>query len=291
MTTIVLAPSLTLANTVTNVVMSVEAEYGSTVVEGSLFTAAHHQKEGRYAGDHVIAGGQPCPCNNVNIPLIQEGNILISHIDLDSIGGVLRSMVEFQDLFDQKHEGFWHLAAAADVRGAHKVAHWYDGVAHLKLNAWWSAAKRMRRLPYNAVSDVTGEVTAAGVALRAILEEDPEWMAAGMKFIQDESDLHGRTFSHWEGDMIVRIAESPSDFCNHLYRDDGVKMAKGIICLNRGTGAITLSFADAGGPSAREIVQRLWGPEAGGHDGIAGSPRGRKMTEEDLEALVSTFRK
>lgn len=36
------------------------------------------------------------------------------------------------------------------------------------------------------------------------------------------------------------------------------------------------------GISCREIVQELWGSEAGGHDGIAGSPRGKSMTEKDL---------
>ena len=47
--------------------------------------------------------------------------------------------------------------------------------------------------------------------------------------------------------------------------------------------SITLSFADGGEQySAKEIVQQLWGPGAGGRDGIAGSPRGQEMTQEDL---------
>ena len=38
--------------------------------------------------------------------------------------------------------------------------------------------------------------------------------------------------------------------------------------------------------SAKEIVQELWGNEAGGHPGIAGSPRGQEMTEKDMRQLV-----
>ena len=38
--------------------------------------------------------------------------------------------------------------------------------------------------------------------------------------------------------------------------------------------AVTVAFECGGNPSksARAIVQGLWGPEAGGRDGIAGSP-------------------
>lgn len=41
--------------------------------------------------------------------------------------------------------------------------------------------------------------------------------------------------------------------------------------------------------SRATILQDLWGPEAGGHDGIAGSPRERRMTEDDLEAAVTAL--
>ena len=38
--------------------------------------------------------------------------------------------------------------------------------------------------------------------------------------------------------------------------------------------------------SAKELVQELWGNEAGGHPGIAGSPRGKEMTEKDMKQLA-----
>ena len=39
--------------------------------------------------------------------------------------------------------------------------------------------------------------------------------------------------------------------------------------------------------SAKELVQELWGNEAGGHPGIAGSPRGQEMTEKDMQQLAN----
>ena len=52
--------------------------------------------------------------------------------------------------------------------------------------------------------------------------------------------------------------------------------------------AISVAFADGGNSerSARKIMQDLFGPEAGGRDGIAGSPRGRVMTEEDFRKTI-----
>jgi len=44
--------------------LTVEAEYGATVVEGTLYTAAHHQPAGSpFAGDHVVAGGRQAAGN------------------------------------------------------------------------------------------------------------------------------------------------------------------------------------------------------------------------------------
>ena len=62
------------------------------------------------------------------------------------------------------------------------------------------------------------------------------------------------------------------------------------MAFNQRTGAITVSLADPiEGVSCREIVQDLWGPDAGGHDGIAGSPRGVRMGFGDVSAALEFF--
>ena len=84
--------------------VTVEAEYGSVVVEGTELTLAHH-------GDR---SGNPAPC-------LHEGKvdcdaIGLSHVDLDAMGGVLavcgRKPVA---------PSFWELAAFVDVNGPHKL--------------------------------------------------------------------------------------------------------------------------------------------------------------------------
>lgn len=53
------APSAALAATLTPT-LTVEAEYGSVVMQGTRYTAAHHQPAGsRFAGRHLVEGGAP----------------------------------------------------------------------------------------------------------------------------------------------------------------------------------------------------------------------------------------
>jgi hypothetical protein len=64
----------------------------------------------------------------------------------------------------------------------------------------------------------------------------------------------------------------------------------GIVAYNDSLGSITISLADPiKGVSCREVVQTLWGQQAGGHDGIAGSPRGQIMTELDFKNAINAF--
>jgi hypothetical protein len=87
---VLLAPTYTHAS-VLDAAVTVEAEYGDLVWEGQLYTAAHHQAAGPYAGRHRVVGGRPSPCNDDQIPFVTHGVIGVSHVDLDTFGGVLRT--------------------------------------------------------------------------------------------------------------------------------------------------------------------------------------------------------
>ena len=326
---ILLAPSADLAREVLatrTVVLTVEAEYGSYVAEGRLHTAAHHQPVGSpYAGRHLVEGGRPSPCNSNLIPILTEEDaavgavVLVSHVDLDTFGGVLRSMPEFQDLFPPKNVdaaalakapaeaanvivsiwnnvNFWNLAEFVDVRGAHKLGESGVGERYLsQIYAFWAWSKSPEggpRLPRDQVTDVTNLVRAAGEALRRIFHDDAELLAAGDAFRAAEDDLNKRTFLRREGDVIVRIAGFSRDFCNHLYVTPNGEVGRAVASYGRESGSVTISLADpVSGVSCRAIVQELWGAEAGGHDGIAGSPREKNMGEEGLEDAVQALQK
>lgn len=320
MPTVLLAPSADLAReclATRNIALTVEAEYGSYVAEGRIHTAAHHQPVGSaYAGRHLVEGGRPSPCNATDIPVLGEDDIvLVSHVDLDTFGGCLRSMPEFQDLFPPKNVDaavlskapaeaahvitslrnnvdFWNLAEYVDVRGAHKLGESEASERSVRqLYAFWAWSKSPEggpRLPRDTVSDVTSLVRSAGETLRRIFHDNAELLVAGGALRVSEQLLNSRTFVRREGGIIVRVPYASRDFCNHLYVDPVGQSARAVASFNTETGSITISLADPiPGVSCRAIVQELWGAEAGGHDGIAGSPRSAKMTEVDLRDVVA----
>jgi hypothetical protein len=321
--TVLHVPTADLArNTVADI--TIEAEYGSFVWEGALFTAAHHQKEGPFAGNHVIEGGQPSPANNPNIPKLahhqkegpfagnhvieggqpspannpnipkldadlDDGGIIgVSHFDLDTLGGVLRAM-GLSGFFGGRLDSFWSLVEFVDVNGPHKLAQSGASGADLAyLHAFWAWSQANRpRWSRDEVTDITSHIRDAERALRLILSGDEAMLQAGLEFEKAGEKLNADSFVEQAGTykgVVVRVSDS---FVNHLYATpDGTPMVA-VVALNTKFKSITVSFADTPeGVSAREIVQSLWGPEAGGHDGIAGSPRGQEMTENDLKAAV-----
>lgn len=304
---ILLAPSLALAESLPTPEVTIEAEYGSVVVKGSRFTAAHHQREGQYSSSQ-----SPSPCNNREIPVIpsstEEVGILISHLDLDTIGGCLRALgrwefnavgdgkiiPDFKNLFE--NTTFWSAAEFVDLNGPHKKGS-LPVETQERLAAFWAYSKSMPRLPRDTVSDVTEVVQEAGRFLRRLLcgteEEKAAAIQMGRDFLAQERALNEATYRFVASarGVMARVTDDPKAFLNALYTTpDGSKMCAAVVAHNRGTGAITLSLADPlPGVSCRDIAQALWGSEAGGHPGIAGSPRGKVMAEEDFTAAIEAM--
>jgi hypothetical protein len=136
-----------------------------------------------------------------------------------------------------------------------------------------------------SVTDVADQVQGAEFALRQILAEEGGLLEAGDEFRLAEDALNKRSFVQMEDGVIVRVADA---FTNHLYATPEGELAKAVVAFNTVTGGITMSLADPiPGVSAREIVQGLWGAEAGGQAGIAGSPRGQRMTLANLYAAFA----
>jgi hypothetical protein len=280
----------------TNPHLTVEAEYGAVVVEGSEYTAAHHQPKGSpYAGDHVVEGGRPAPCNDEGIPTLDpnEGDwtVGVSHLDLDTIGGVLRALPDMADLF-AGNDGFWRLAAFVDVNGAHKVA--LAGASDedvARLYGWWAYFKTLPRLPFNALNDCTDMVLGCGPVLREILAGNDARIEAGRVFRAAEAALNAASFvEHRASGVLVRKSPTQGDFVNHLYTSPSGVVARAVVALNPEVGSVTVSLeSPVAGVSCREVVQGLWGALAGGHAGIAGSPRGERMTETHLADCVAAL--
>lgn len=279
---VLLAPNLQIAQTVTNPAATVEAEYGSNVVHGEKYTLAHHAVEGI------------CPCLYANnmFPEMQTGDIiLISHIDMDTLGGVLALQMRKPDVC----EGFWDLVAYADVSGPHKVEERFaqaktkkEKEAFLCLFACWQWLGHYRER-YIELTDVTGFINKFFLFLTS-LPENKKALEAGLKWLEAKNaEIEKNLIEEIEENgKFIRVFVSTSGiFCNaNYYSPNKKKSANFIVTLNEKTGAITLSVPDKSYNCA-EIMKKLFGQEAGGHPGIAGTPRGVKYTKMDLFKVVN----
>ena len=279
---VVLAPTADLAATV-DAHVTVEAEYGSVVATGSVYTAAHHQP-----GMEAL----PAPCEDTGIPVLESGTVLVSHLDLDTIGGCLRTMdSSLMEAF--AYDSFWKLAGFVDVNGPHKLGQADASEKDLaRLYAFWAWKRtNVGQISRDECTDVTDLIWEAEGALSLILDGShsngygnaTELLAAGVQMRDDEAALNRSTMVETSSSVITRVTSfDPADgqgFCNHLYADVDGKPYAAVVAFAKCGGPITISLADAiEGVSCREVMQEMFGPEAGGHDGIAGSPRNERMS-------------
>jgi hypothetical protein len=261
---VIAVPSWELAQTIENPSVTVEAEWGGMVLQGSVFTACHHQP------------GQedwPAPCNNANIPVIEEGIIALSHLDHDCIGGTMRAM-GFGELFMPEFDSFWRLAEDCDKNGP-KVLVNHSQVNQDRMNAIWAFLKTLPFTPRDQIKDVTQTILDCRDIFWRVLNGDEELLRVGREWVEYNRVLDTDSLISVKNGVQKRIIKSldPATgrpgFVNHLYGDD---VAIATFCEPLGT--ITISLRDPiEGVSCREIMQSLFGMEAGGHDGIAGGRR------------------
>lgn len=295
---VLLAPTAELAKGVVADV-SVEAEYGAIVMEGSVLTLAHHQPDGPYS----TKGGARAPCcaqaliadyaTQLKAVLDRKPKvtILVSHLDLDTIGGIGRvlavltnqagDMIMFENYGNVK---FWNIAEFVDLNGPHRVtkAPDYNDEDEIHLHAFWAHTRDRGRTRFDQdkVTDVTYYVEEALMSLNQLLvpsmipDVRDHMLKRGHEHFMEQERLDKQSLVEDRSGVLVRCH---AGFVNHLYGADG----KAVVAFNPEAGSITISLADpVPGVSCRALMQELFGPEAGGHDGIAGSPRGKRMTFE-----------
>ena len=288
-----LAPRVDFARQMTAEV-TVEAEYGAFVWEGRLYTAAHHQPAlSPYAGRHVRPDGRPSPCNDDAIPVLHSGGLVgCSHLDLDTFGGLLRTESDHTHLFGPDSAPFWDLAEQVDVRGPHRLQDLGTPALRNQVRAFWAWCRR-QHVPDDRVSDISFLVREAALIVLEILVEVPHRINEGVALLDAETESNRTTFVHASGRVILRHLNDPGGFVNGLYRCPDGTLEEGVVTWSRPKGSITLSIAE---PSShpnidcRALAQTLWGPEAGGHVGIAGTPRGSRYGFEEAERACVALR-
>ena len=265
---VLLAPSVELASTIV-ADATVEAEYGDTCVEGRVVTLAHH-------GTRSM---NPAPCNWDVTPL-NSGVILVSHIDLDTVGGCLALM----GLKPEDPE-FWAGAEYVDVNGPHHI-HELSMEVQSKLNAVYAWRAEMRQNQQQSriveVTDVT-ETIYEWLSILNLVTGNPDegWIAKGKQWSESiTAQVESKLVDENE---TVRTFVTDGVFCSSSYYSPTLHvLCKATVVLNTRFNSITVGIADTTAVSAKDFVQSIWGENAGGHRGIAGSPRGQQMTKEDL---------
>lgn len=259
---------------------SVEAEYGKNVIKGDIITLAHHTKEFENC---------PAPCNNKDATKLPEGSIIVvSHIDLDTVGGCLA-------LIGEKPEDhiFWSSAEYIDVNGP-QFLYKLDPIVSDQIEAFMSEKSKEKHHKYEEIEDVTDEIKKWSKIIKKIINKDEKLLLEGREYknkvIEEQENCF---YLENENYRIFFVPKGKNVFCNSAYYSPkSKKLKKCCITFNENLKTITLSFEDGGKRfSAREVVQGLWGSEAGGHAGIAGSPRGKEMNLEDLNKIMNAINK
>jgi hypothetical protein len=154
--------------------------------------------------------------------------------------------------------------------------------------------------------NATPEVAEAIRIVRLLLdlessdEEYRQLMEAGQVWLAAKEALHKESFilSAKVCGRTVVLRQNDS-FVNHLYNTTDGVVADAIVAFNTRTRGITVSLADPiEGFSCCNFMQQEFGPLAGGHAGIAGTPRGeefslaraRELVEELLQRLPTPTR-
>lgn len=269
---------------------TVEAEYGQVEVEGSsdLLTLNHHVRSER-----------PCPCSLDNARFYdvrQDIEVIgISHMDIDTLGGICALL----GVKPESHEpGFWEMAEWVDTKGPHRIRECpaYNATAHVLLASFWAWSQANRLFPPRdgSTTDCTEYVLKAVEELKAILGDNADAVSRGQEFMEKEDALKAESFvrdgvSESGLRMVLRRSEN---FVNHLYYMEDGSPADIVVGYGEKFKAVTVSRADDSvGVVAKTFVQELWGELAGGHPGIAGSPRGQELemseAERAFEALMA----
>lgn len=278
---------------------TVEAEYGDELVEGSSpeLTLAHHGPR---------STNRP-PCVGGNITLDEDEDIEaigISHLDLDTLGGIMRLLglkhrplegSQFKEAL-LRNESFWDVVGAVDVRGPHRIREiTQDDWMIDRLHAFWAWSESHRVYPPRdgSAADITHEVMLAvdviDTVLHPLVREQNKLLVEGRNWASAQESLDLESVREARDSVLVRESEK---FVNHLYCH-GPQVYEAVVAYDPARGTVTLSLAnpDPGGVSCAEVAQELWGPEAGGHAGIAGSPRSGGLKFKDATRAAALLAK
>jgi len=213
---------------------------------------------------------------------IRNMNIVASHIDLDTILGIME-ILGYRYFIPKE---FLVAAEFVDLNGPHHI-YKFSQIIQDHFNAYWSFTAENRAQRVEKLTNISDDVITHIKTLEEIFSlygDNKDWIEKGKLWAENvqkvtESKLLMETENY-------RVFSTDGVFCGASYYSPTHRtIAKAVISFNEKFKAITVSCSD-GSLDCRALVQKLWGPEAGGHKGIAGSPRGQVMGKTELKRAV-----
>jgi hypothetical protein len=260
---------------------TVEAEYGDIVIEGTVITLAHHVRKYKH---------NPPPCTYKLEKPVNLDAIGISHIDADTVGGVITLINDGDNILPQY---MWDVIGYIDINGYHRAYnHPRFNECKIYIHALFKYLEEVNSLySINTISsieciDVSNIMRNAIDVLKSIKNNNKVMMLKGYLYEKQMKSLEKKSFV----DMAITkryrrvILRSSNKFVNHLYRHSDI-IADILVGYNVESKSITLSFEKDIGISARDYMRRLYGNKAGGHKTIAGTPRDESYDIKDAEEL------
>ena len=272
--------------------LSVNAEYGAFVLEGTKYTSAHHQPIGsQYVGRHLDwRCGKPAPCNDTNIPVLSEDEVaIISKVDVSTVGGLMRASGKYSDLFSQ-HVSFWDLVEETELCGVQLLDE--DHPYYFCLRGILKHFEDMKETyPKDRNSELSSHVETLSEYISKALQskERGENFDLGVQAVQEDLDLNLDTFVSMTPISLI-IRKTKEEDCNHLCSDpDGIK-GVGVISYNEKWKSIKVSVSDTLSDfSCISFLRDALDRESTGNKLNAVSPHGKIYSENDFKEIAIKF--
>lgn len=258
------------------ILASVEAEYGSHVIQGEFYTLAHHAP---------LYRKNRAPCFHIIEPLDPslEGIILISHIDLDTLLGIYYLIRNKEDPVPELK--IREAAEKIDVGGYHLITELDENIQPLFRAILGILGTNP---PFNNVLDVTETVLKnIDLVLSILIDKEPTIIQVGLKLEEEQRKEKESCFIY--GTDLYLIYRSKNLPCTDQFiHPQTGKKAQFVINYRSGPRAFFLASYHSD-TDCDVILQSVWGRGCGGHARAAGTPRGKIISEEELPKLTKSL--
>ncbi len=252
-------------------IATAEAEYGSTVIEGQTATLAHHVQGWTSA---------PSLSENLNLNVQEDDYILVSHIDLDTVCGIMAVKGVYKYSPEVK-KGINYV----DCNGQHRMFSSEVSEEARRIILSYIGYTLNNRCPQE--EDITEYVNT--LILKFDTEEN---FSIGLKFVKGRTAVAESILVRAEGGAV--LLHQPSEMnvfgLNSEYILGGVEYDY-IVVFNEKFGSVTASsrLGSNGGLDMVAVMREIFGEGAGGHYGIAGTPRGTTFSIEDAKSVLNAL--